>query len=187
MAALSLGQLYLQESENQTDTSEKPALDTKSQREIPGRYILDRLPGIAPKVHLREDRGATYETVQDIQHSTLPVAVKAPSRDYFISLQEWEGAVVQISTDSFLARLVDLTQQNPDEEADFLLDDVSDEDRKLVAPGAVFYWCIGYRVRKGQRSRTSEIRFRRLPAWTEREVEESKHKAAELQRAIIWE
>lgn len=105
-------------------------------------------------------------------------------------LQEWEGYVSNISEKSFTARLVDKTLGNTieDEEADFLIDDLSDEDRQLLVRGAVFRWIIGYqRTTSGTKRRVSQITFRRLPAWTKRELEHARSRAEELASAIQWD
>jgi len=108
--------------------------------------------------------------------------------DQFVSLQKWEGVVIEIKDETFLARLKDLTnEKNPEEEAEFPLEELSPEDRELVAPGAIFYWNIGYLdTRSGQRRRESIIRFRRLPAWSKREIENSKHEASRICDFINW-
>jgi hypothetical protein len=104
-----------------------------------------------------------------------------PRPDSFIALQTWEGHVLDVSGDSFVARLSDSTGDDPEEEAEFPLDEISPIDRDLIAPGAVFYWSVGYRDRSnGQRSRESVIRFRRLPAWSERELADARERANEL-------
>jgi hypothetical protein len=111
----------------------------------------------------------------------------APRQSAFISLQKWEGVVLAVLSDSFLARLVDLTRTGPDEEAEFPLDEVSEEDRPLIRPGAIFYWNIGYHNSySGQRTRTSIIRFRRLPAWTREEIEAATREAERLGKSIGW-
>lgn len=106
----------------------------------------------------------------------------------FTSLQKWEGVVLEVREDSFLARLVDLTRPGPDEEAEFSLDEISKEDRPLVRPGAIFYWNIGYHESySGQRTRVSIIRFRRLPAWTQEEIEAARQEAERIRTSIGWE
>ena len=47
----------------------------------------------------------------------------------FVPLQKWEGIVLQVLEDSFFARLGDLTSSGVDEEAEFLMEEVSDADR----------------------------------------------------------
>ena len=180
--------LPLIKSREQTDILEVLAPGTEVQKEASEQYALSHRLDDTPYIHLWENHESTDGASHEMQSGTFPQAARAPSRDTFISLQEWEGVVEEVGEDSFDARLVDRTQDSPDEVLeDFPLDDISEEDRSLVAPGAVFYWCIGYRVRKGQRSRMSEIRFRRLPAWGEGEIEEARQKAEERRRAIVWE
>lgn len=98
-------------------------------------------------------------------------------RSRFLELQKWEGIVTEVSKDSFVGRLIDLTEKSQDLEAEFSIDEVHQEDRPLVGAGAVFYWTIGYKEDRGQRIRASMIRFRRLPAWQKEEIEAAKRDA----------
>lgn len=99
--------------------------------------------------------------------------------DKAFSLQKWEGIVTEIHADYFVAQLHDLTADNPEEEAELPINDISDNDKPLLKSGAVFYWSIGYFVtRTGQRKRESVIKFRRLPAWTAKEIQALKERAA---------
>lgn len=103
----------------------------------------------------------------------------------FIVLQKWEGQVLTADASTFTAKLLDLTQGATEEIAEFDLEEVNDDDHELVGPGAVFYWSIGYRVEpSGERSRSSVMRFRRLPAWSENDVAAAKERAAELRRRL---
>ncbi|MGB9498208.1 MAG: hypothetical protein ACKVE4_00335 [Dissulfuribacterales bacterium] len=84
----------------------------------------------------------------------------------FTSFIKWRGVVLKIYEDCFLCRLVDQNGNSPDEEAEILLSEISDEDLQLIDIGAVFYWSIGYQINpSGTRIRSSIIRFRRLPVW----------------------
>jgi len=118
----------------------------------------------------------------------LPIFVRKPSRsNEFVLMQNWEGVVLKVRNDSFLARLVDLTSKGVEEEAELLMDEVSDEDRELIKPGAIFYWFIGYLdSRTGQRTRSSIIRFRRLPAWQEKEIQRAQREAEQIQESLGW-
>jgi hypothetical protein len=103
--------------------------------------------------------------------------------NFFAALQEWEGYVVEIGNDSFTARLRDVTagSMHEEEEAEFPLDDISESDRDLLKPGAIFRWAIGYlRTRGGTKRRISQIVFRRLPQWTARDLKESLRDARAL-------
>lgn len=105
----------------------------------------------------------------------------------FIPLQKWEGTVIEVSGDTFFAHLVDQSNVGPDEEAEFSLEEVTPEDKDLLEPGAVFYWNIGYLVGvSGQRTRCSDIRFRRLPVWRADELEQAKLEAKKLGEDIGW-
>ena len=107
---------------------------------------------------------------------------EAPNVGTFILLQQFEGTVLAIGPSEFGARLVDRTHPtNPAETGDFSIDDVSEGDRPLLALGAVFYFSLGYRIApSGQRDRVATVRFRRLPAWSKREI------AAAEERAASW-
>jgi len=104
-----------------------------------------------------------------------------------MALQKWEGVVVDVQPEAFLARVSDLTHQNMDEEAELPIAEVSEADRALVREGAVFYWTIGYLDdRYGQRQRASRIRFRRLPAWTDEEIDSARREADALAQQLGW-
>ena len=107
------------------------------------------------------------------------VPVLPLSQDAFDVLQKFEGTVLSVTCDSFVARLVDKSKRGPEEEAEIPLAEVMPGDHELVKPGAMFYWVIGYeRKVHGQLSRSSVIRFQRVPSWSPSDVEQAK-KAAE--------
>jgi hypothetical protein len=111
-----------------------------------------------------------------------------PHQNFFTSLQAWEGIVMEVMDNTFLARLIDLTNTGTDEEAEFPIEEVSEEDKPLVKLGAIFYWDIGYHTSySGQRTRISLIRFRRLPAWTQREIDAAKQQAERIGKALGWQ
>ena len=98
----------------------------------------------------------------------------------FAVLQEWEGYVVAVTKENFTARLLDITtgRRTEDEEAEFPLEELSDADRQHVRVGSVFRWTVGHRrLPSGTKERVSLIVFRRLPAWTRRELEQNSHQA----------
>jgi hypothetical protein len=103
-------------------------------------------------------------------------------------LQKWEGTVQDINGTEFTARFSDLTNpENPPEFMTMPVEEVPTPDRELLAPGAVFYWVIGYRERRdGHRERASSIRFQRLPAWTASARTEAKENAHRLAQELGW-
>jgi hypothetical protein len=112
--------------------------------------------------------------------AVLQLPCLPPAREFFKALQKWEGYVLDVTEDSFRARLVTIEGEGPPQEVEIPLEELVPEDRKLVEPGAVFYWSIGYLDRPSGRLRTSLIRFRRLPAWSSRELEKARTEAEKL-------
>jgi hypothetical protein len=110
---------------------------------------------------------------------------KTGRRSQFTCMQKWRGVVLQVREDCFLARLEDIKSTEDDEEAEILLQEISEEDFPLLKPGSVFYWNIGYHTDPaGQRKRSSLIRFRRIPVWTIKEIEEAKNKAGQYKNVF---
>ncbi len=105
----------------------------------------------------------------------------------FISLQKWEGVVTDVNEDSFFARLTDLTQGGSEEVIEFYLDDVPSDDKSLIGIGAIFYWNIGYETIRGQDRKVSLIKFRRLPKWSKKKMQNMQKKGKELMSKIQWQ
>lgn len=114
----------------------------------------------------------------------LPIRLPAPAPlTYTFELrQQWEGVVTNIARDEFTVVLRDLANRNaPEIEAVLPLEEVPDDDLKLLKRGAVLYWTIGYeQTQAGQRKRVSTIRLRRLPAWSRADVARIAKRAKEL-------
>jgi hypothetical protein len=141
------------------------SFDTNDQQSTE-RTIASRGPGIAPV----------------IRSSKLPRVVNK-----FVSLQKWEGVVTGITKETIVARVHDLVNKGIEEEVELSFEEMSKEDSQLIRPGAIFYWNIGYHDSgRGQRTRQSLIRFRRLPAWRGKEIENAKLEAARISESIEW-
>lgn len=96
----------------------------------------------------------------------------------FIALQAWEGVVVEVSDIDFTVRLFDKrNKMNPELSTAISIEELDDEERSLVEPGAYFYWSVGYCDTPSGRKRQSVVRFRRLPAWTSEEIRKAKEQA----------
>jgi hypothetical protein len=139
--------------------------DAASTVDVPIRTPLDpRLPELTSHA----TSTTTIDAEREPAATTAPI-VEAPVRSHgFRLLQQWEGVVSGVTGDVFTAVLRDLTNRSSSEEsASFEIDQIDPPDRRLIVPGAVFYWWIGYRDSPtGTRWTVSTIRFRRLPAWT---------------------
>jgi hypothetical protein len=98
-----------------------------------------------------------------------------------LSLQKWEGQVLEVYSDSFTARLTDITAKGAKEDAEFPLSQVADDDRNLLQSGAIFYWSIGRKHDSTNRpSIVSELRMRRLPDWSDDEITKASLEAEDL-------
>lgn len=87
-------------------------------------------------------------------------------------LQRWVGRVERVMADQFVAVLADATSsQNPPEEVELDIREVSTSDLPLMAAGATFYCSIGYRdTPGGQRERIFTLRFARQPRLSEADM-----------------
>ncbi len=132
----------------------------------------------------------TQEVMLNVEGLVRGVIVKvprlAPPRTRSEILQQWEGEVRTVDADEFTAVIRDLGSAHaPEEEVTLAREEVSDGDLQLVQPGAIFYWAVGYRISPGgQKTRTSELLFRRLPAWSRRQLERARERAREFERVL---
>ena len=93
------------------------------------------------------------------------------------ALQEWEGYVVAMDDEAFVARLVDLTAgaTYAGEEAVIPFTEINPEDAARMRIGSIFRWVIGYaHSPNGTRNRVSHIVFPDAPTVTKEGLEEGK-------------
>jgi hypothetical protein len=114
-------------------------------------------------------------------------AISIRPNQRYILLKKYEGFVTARHKDSFSARLFESSSAYPVIDAEFELDELSETDRELVIEGAPMVWTIGYAYDGSTRKRESLIYLRRLPAWSDQELEQSRKAAEDLTRAIRWE
>lgn len=107
--------------------------------------------------------------------------LKSKPLNCFNSKRKYQGEVRELTSEGFIARLRNLSESSPDEEAEFYFEDVSPNDKELVAIGALFYWNIGYMTLVGgQRLGGHTLVFKRLPVWTKTEIKAAKQRAKSL-------
>lgn len=125
-----------------------------------------------------------------IMRPPVPERILVPrtiqSKIAFRQLQRWDGIVQSVNAETLTAVIRDKTNpQNPNEQVEISLDEISPDDQPLVTPGAVFYWSIGYAEGPGKpRERVSRIRFRRLPAWSQNELATAQTRIEDLLNAL---
>ena len=146
------------------------------------QYANDELEETAfPDWDDEESLSIDFDPSQLIQDVNIEIR---KTSEYFVALQKWEGYVTEVSDDTFSARLIQIKGQGGDQEAEIFLQELDESDRKLVEPGAVFYWSIGYDDRPSGRQRASRIRFRRLPTWSAREIARAKKDAGKIESLL---
>jgi hypothetical protein len=183
--------------ENSSPNFSQDSLDTYGKQgnlyyDIAQSYFLTR--GKSQQVNLKNQTNS-LSTATEHEDKEIPslfpnIPKIRPRITTFTPLQEWEGYVLEIGKDSFTARLIDITTNSKleEEEADFNILDLSDTDKQLLHPGAIFRWAIGYRrTTSGSKERVSSIIFRRLPAWTDREIKENRKKAKKISAILKGE
>ncbi len=118
--------------------------------------------------------------------SVLDASPPPLDQEHFRILAAFDGTVLDLNGDSFLARLVNkIDPSDVREEADFVLAEVPEADHDLIKVGSMFYWHIGITEKPhGQQTKTSLIRFRRLPAWEQPDIEAAKTRA-EFLHAVL--
>jgi hypothetical protein len=114
---------------------------------------------------------------------------KQPPQLFFSStfspIQEWEGYVRAIGPDTISADLVDITalERSITEQAEIPLDELSETAIKKLRIGSIFRWAIGYqRSPSGTKMRVSNIAFRDLPRWTQKDLREARDDALRLEQ-----
>lgn len=145
-------------------------------RESLGTNLGGHRPSCRDTVALREALDASKAKALD---EMLP--------EVFIPVQEWEGYIVEIGTDDFVGRLLDITcgDKSEKEEAVIPLDNLSEDDAATIALGKVFRLVIGHRIAVGgKKTDVARVVFRDLPRITEEDWEEGRKWADEVLRAF---
>jgi len=109
--------------------------------------------------------------------SMPPLQVIDPSFDEKVvpdtsPLQIWEGRVLYVDHARKLMGVMLTGKLNPVPEhtGEIDLEWVSEQDAELVKPGAVFYLTLFKRWKRTTVENSQELRFRRMPYWTKRQL-----------------
>lgn len=127
------------------------------------------------------------DLISSIEEFPMPRPVFPPSIPTLHAIQEWEGYVIEVGANDFVARLIDLTanSSHEEEEAVIPLEEISDSDVAELDIGSIFRWVIGYeRSISGTKKRVSLIVFRDLPMITGTELRDSEAWAEETIRSL---
>lgn len=144
-------------------------------------YIMKKALGITTDIVEKNEITSTFG--KESESAYVPKVITpfliTKNNTRFKLLQFWEGQVEEVNAENFIATIQDKTSlENPKEGLELSLQEISDEDKEFVCPGAIFYWSIGYEDSPGRpRQRVSRIRFRRLPSWSLTEIKTAEEKA----------
>ena len=89
-------------------------------------------------------------------------------------LQIWEGRVLTVNSEKNSMDVLLSAQMSPmpDHTGEIDLQWVSEQDLDLVKPGAVFYLTLYKRTKRGSVENSQELRFRRVPNWTRKQLQQ---------------
>jgi hypothetical protein len=158
--------------------------------ELNTSYLLDEIEASLKDKDWKITKEKLFSTYQKDNENLTQISFykkKQKLNSFFTVSQKWLGHVVDITTDTFTAKLDDLTNGGSNEFTEFDIDEISPGDLPLLKRGAAFYWSVGYATEMGQRKKQSLIIFQRLPDWTEDEYNEAIDKADDLFENIKWQ
>lgn len=149
----------------------------------------------AQEMALSKPMSSDYDSSSDVTPSdsgrsstSLTQRVREPLPTSPVQIKNrWEGTVLRVYDDFFEAKITSLTDESPDSDvtAEFSIEDLSDDDRSLLSPGASFYVTATLERRSGGRIRhSSDVRFRRLGRWQSDEIALMKERAKKRRSAL---
>ncbi len=165
-------------------------------------YSLYHCDESLPAASVDRILGATRDTIDPelLKESSSFVARRSVFRDapalrilsseqrgFSTTYQRWKGVVKEIREETFIAQITDLQRNVPEEQVEFLIEEIKEDDKELFSIGAEFYWCIGYLISSsGQQIRASLLRFRRLPLFSKDSIRIATQKSQDIQQNITW-
>ena len=158
------------------------------------RHVVGTVPSFPGREEEREEASTLHAPLRSPNNADThppvsfpPPAVPTPRQVTLHALQEWEGHVVDIGEDEFVARLVDLTagRTHESEEAIIPMAEISERDASRMVAGSLFCWVIGYeRSPEGTKQRVSRIVFRDLPRVTGTDLRQGEEWADKVAPAL---
>jgi hypothetical protein len=123
----------------------------------------------------QDDSTVVYKDMPDVNVRVPAVSRVSKVNDGVLAavLQIWEGTVISIDEckKSMIVKLTDRGGIIPAHTGEIDLEWVHQQDADLVKPGAIFYWTIYKETKRGTVKNSEELQFRRLPNWTQKQVE----------------
>ena len=101
-------------------------------------------------------------------------------------IQIWEGVVLSVDRkkSEMSAKLNAKIGKFPEHTATFKFEWISEQDMDLLIPGAVFYVTLFKRLTGATVQNTQELRFRRLPSWSNSQIQKVNEAAKALGKGM---
>jgi hypothetical protein len=135
---------------------------------------------------------ADIEKLNNEDYDIINIPIKPrfllDNRNYSRATYSWVGFVSSIGAKTFRAKVEDLKSNNKVyEDAEFEINDLAEDEINMLKIGSVFYWSIGYEYRNGTKKKESFIRFKRLPKFTDNQIDTALDLSNELFDSLNWE
>ena len=175
--------LSLDEKMSQKTISENP--NYKHVSNIIGYHRDRRISYLSENNNLSNEANCVDEVTFEVPN--INTSIKLDNRNYSKASYTWICYVTSIQQEIFTARVDDLrTSEKTYEEAEFEINDLDDEEIKMLKIGSVFYWSVGYEFRNGTKKKESFIRFKRLPTFNQTQIDSALDLSAELFNDLNW-
>ncbi len=107
-------------------------------------------------------------------------------QDTFTLAEKFDGVVLSVDDETFVARLFPSEADTGPAEAEFSRKELSEADQPLLFPGAPFVLTIGYRQSGSRLTRESSFYMRRLPTWSDEELNQAAQRAKTFSETVGW-
>jgi hypothetical protein len=162
----------------QKDNSNYIALYTELLKNIVSKsYEKNDIATVIPQVDNNNHTNTIIESNKkilgkknDIPKYPFPIK-KDFTSSFYIEPQEYNGRVLSIEGDKFIAELVNIVDNTDTLRAEFNNSDIDKGDMYLLKEGALFIWIIGKEECNGTQKKISQLIFRRASSWTKRDIE----------------
>jgi len=143
--------------------------------------------------HRLKDTRGQYSDFTEVEIPKNPFNINRIGKnsgydDRNYSTASWIGYVTSINKGIIKANLRDVKNNSTiKEEMEFNIQDLDAEDAKMVEIGSVFYWSIGYSFRNGTKRKYSFIRLKRLPSFSDEQINNALEWAKSANDNLNWD
>jgi hypothetical protein len=116
--------------------------------------------------------GSGTTPISSSPEAALPTADVPVHESTSTPIEIWEGKVLSVDGvgQSMYVSLSSKMGKYADHSAKIDFEWISEQDKSLVRPGAIFYWILYKETRHGSIRNSQELRFRRFPTWSRTQI-----------------